>query len=119
MPTIAGFSALSASGDVGHAMVGRLHLLKLGPVSERIRRVKPEHSLTLVVGADAAETHRLERGLERVEIVHDERGVALRAGWKSASTPMWSSTSPARNQQPPRVARAGGLGSSFIWSTSP
>ncbi len=37
-------------------------------------------------------------------------GCALRAGWKSCSTPRWSSKPNPLNQQPPRATRARGFG---------
>ncbi len=59
---------------------------------------------------DGRHPGRDESPLDLVQVLDQERGVSLRAGVNGSSTPRWISTCPERNQQPPRAARFGGLG---------
>ena len=90
------------------AVTGLEHLQ---PVAERVGGVEAAHAREVVVPPDL-DPARLEPRREGVDALTRIPGCALRAGWKSSSTPRWTSTPPPRNQQPPRAASTGGFSSS-------
>src|SRR3984957_4809991 len=104
-------------------------LLELDPVAEGIAGVEPAHAGDLAVrgdagvapggggGGEAGGGAGGRAGARPSRSSASSAGCALRAGQNGSSTPRCRTAAPDANQQPPRTARAAGLGTSVIPSS--